>query len=92
VLFLEIYLFVSPKIHGILKQKFMYKIYYIIYVYVHHVFTYKKYFTYIFMYTLGDINFAEYVVQSFILFRRTYVNKIIGSFYLLLFIYLAGIH
>jgi hypothetical protein len=39
---------------------------YLIYVYVHHAFTYKVYLIYIFTYALGDINFVEYVVQSFI--------------------------
>jgi hypothetical protein len=54
----------------------MYKIY-LIYVYMPHAFTYKIYLIYIFTYALGDINFVEYVVQSFILSRRIYVNKII---------------
>jgi hypothetical protein len=70
----------------------MYKIYYLIYVYVLHVFTYKIYFIYVFTYALGDINFAENMVQSFILSCRIYVNKIICNFCLLLFMYLAGIH
>jgi hypothetical protein len=66
--------------------------YTILFMYMCTTYLCIKYFLYIFMYALGDINFAEYVVQSFILSRRTYVNKIIDSFCLLLFIYLAGIH
>jgi hypothetical protein len=65
----------------------MYKIY-LIYVYVHHAFTSKIYLIYVFTCALGDINFAEYVVQSFILSRRIYVNKIIFDSFLFTFIYI----
>jgi hypothetical protein len=65
----------------------MYTIY-LIYVYVHHAFTSKIYLIYVFRCALGNINFAKYVVQNFILSRRTYVNKIIFDSFLFSFIYI----
>jgi hypothetical protein len=69
------------------SKQFMYKIY-LIYIYVHHTFTYTIYLIYVFTYALGDTNFAEYVAKSFILSRRTYVNKIIFDSFLFSFIYI----
>jgi hypothetical protein len=73
-------------------SKNLYIKYTILFVYILFMYSHIKYIFCVFTYALGNKNFAEYVVQSFILSRKTYVNKIIGSFCLLLFIYLVGIH